>query len=56
MLAGAINSCHVWEEDQGQISTDFRNGAYEPMLNRIAPRLLSRWQLLQQPDNGAQDK
>lgn len=50
MLRNVKNSCHAWEENEGGISKDFANGNYDPMLGRMAPRLLGRWQQSQQED------
>ncbi len=44
MQKNVKNSCHAWEETSGKICSDFRNGHYERMLERMAPRLLGRWQ------------
>ena len=38
-----INSCHVWDEENGAVSIDFANDEYGPMLARCTPRLLGRW-------------
>lgn len=43
MLKNVKNSCHAWEEKNGGISVDFRNGNYDRMLDRMAPKLLGRW-------------
>lgn len=42
--ASVINSCHAWQKDNGGVCKDFERGAYGPMLERCAPKLLGRWQ------------
>lgn len=44
MLRSVKNSCHAWDEKHGGITQDFAAGNYTPMLGRMAPRLLGRWQ------------
>ncbi|MCG8670270.1 MAG: DUF2889 domain-containing protein [Pseudomonadales bacterium] len=43
MLSNVKNSCHAWEENNGGITNDFKEGKYERMLDRMAPQLLGRW-------------
>ena len=43
MLKNVKNTCHAWEEGRGGIPTDFKEGHYDRMLDRVAPRLLGRW-------------
>ena len=55
MLGGAKNSCHAWEEKDGGISVDFRDKNYDPMLNRMAPRLLGRWKQHEVPEESQEE-
>ncbi len=50
MLKSVKNSCHAWEQHQGGITRDFADGNYEPMLGRMAPRLLGRWKQTKDSD------
>lgn len=43
MLKSVKNSCHAWAETTGGINKDFAVQKYDPMLERISPRLLGRW-------------
>ncbi len=52
MQSRVIDSCHAWAAEEGGITADFKNGNYEPMLDRVSPRLLKRWRQHSQDQDG----
>lgn len=39
------NSCHAWDEKDGFIVQDLKEGHYEEVLECLTPNLLARWKL-----------